>query len=167
MKKYTAIFLTVLLLASMLLCTGCMRSVNDKVYKDDLSTAKIAADSCAQLSAASFVTEADEDYIRYSMQLNESVMKECTVYIQNSGSSLDEFGVIKATADTIADLEDTVKNYLTRRNDEWTGMYLVEEYPKLRDAEYKIFGNYLVYGILSENDKDLLFTAVEAALLAS
>ena len=44
-------------------------------------------------------------------------------------------------------------------------MYLVEEYPKLRDAEYKVFGRYVVYGILSEADKTALFEAVSTALI--
>ena len=66
--------------------------------------------------------------------------------------------------DDTAAVEAAVKDYLAQRNEEWTGRYLVEEYPKLRDAEYKVFGRYVVYGILSEADKTALFDAVADTL---
>jgi DNA-directed RNA polymerase subunit alpha len=76
----------------------------------------------------------------------------------------DEIGIIKAIGDDTAAVEAAVKDYLAQRNEEWTGMYLVEEYPKLRDAEYRVFGRYVVYGILSESEKTALFDAVAGAL---
>lgn len=157
----------ILLILTLVLCAGCVRTLDSNQYKDSIPTTELASNVSYQLSAATLITKADEDYIRYSMQLNESVMKECTIFIQNAGASLDEFGIIKAADGNTAALEETIKNYLTRRNDEWTGMYLVEEYPKLRDAEYKVFGNYLVYGILSDADKTVLFNSVEKSLTES
>jgi len=59
-----------------------------------------------------------------------------------------------------------VEDYLVSRNEEWTGQYLVEEYPKLENAEYRVMGRYVVYAILSEADKETLFNAVECYLTA-
>ena len=106
----------------------------------------------------------DTDYIRYRMMLDTTIMEDYAIYMQNTGTSLDEIGVIKAVGDDTVAVEKAVKDYLTQRNEEWTGMYLVEEYPKLRDAEYRIFGRYVVYGILSTDDKAALFDAVSDAL---
>jgi hypothetical protein len=42
--------------------------------------------------------------------------------------------------------------------------YLVEEYPKLRDAEVFTVGNYVFYLILSEAEKDLVLNTLTETL---
>lgn len=154
--------LTALLAAVLLLLPSC----KDKTptYRNDKTAAEVYTAAASAVSAVNPLAEADEDYIRYRMMLDTSVMENCSIHIQNTGSSLDEIGIIKALSDDTSAVEKAVSEYLTQRNEEWTGMYLVEEYPKLRDAEYKVFGRYVVYGILSESDKTALFDAVSSAL---
>jgi len=147
-----------LLLVTGLLLSGCNKN-SDVTYREDLRADQVAV--CApSLPSYSLLAPADEDYIQYRMMLDDSIMEDCAIYIQNAGNSIDEFGIIKAAGDSADAAESAVKDYLLRRNEEWTGQYLVEEYPKLRDAEYKVIGRYVVYGILSEEDKDMLFQAV-------
>ena len=141
-------------------------SCGDKTvtYKADVQ-AQMIVDSCAApLASFSLLAEADEDYIKYRMLLDTTAVDSYAVYIQNAGSSIDEIGVFQCASDDTTAIVAMVEDYLKRRNDEWTGQYLVEEYPKLRDAEYRTFGRYVIYGILSEEDKTQFFENVESYL---
>ena len=60
-----------------------------------------------------------------------------------------------------------LRDYLAQAYEDnrvWYDSYMPEETPKLRDAEVKVFGNYVVYAIYSSADKATLFDAVKAAL---
>ena len=41
-----------------------------------------------------------------------------------------------------------------------------EEHSKVENASVKVIGRYVVYGILSDTEKEPVFSAVEAELLA-
>ncbi len=157
----TLLLLTVLCLAAL---AGC--SNNKEVsYRTDADVHALADACSAKLASASLMADADEDYLLYRMELSESFLPDAVVRIQNAGTALDEFGIFRAPDNlSPAILEDTVKAYLAARDKEWTGLYLVEEYPKLRDAEYKVYGKYVIYAILSEEDKAALFSEAEAQL---
>ena len=151
-------FLAVLM-AALLLLPSCGEQA--PVYRTDLS-AEAVSDACTPvLSSADLLSAADPDYIQYRLLLDDTMMENCVVYIQNAGTSLDEFGIIKALTDDTSALEAAVADFLTRRNEEWTGQYMVEEYPKLEAAEYKTIGRYVIYAILSEEDKAAFFAAAE------
>ena len=153
-----------ILIAAALLCltllTACNAEETPKSYRNDLAPQAIS-DACAPaLSSYSLLTAADEDYIRYRLLLDDTMMESCVVYIQNAGTSIDEFGIIKSRTDYTDAVEAAVADYLQRRVEEWTGQYLVEEFPKLQAANYKTFGQYTVYTILSEADKEIFYPAV-------
>lgn len=156
--------LTALLALALLALPSC-KGNTAPTYRADIASADVYASVTEVISPEAPLAAADEDYIRYRMMLDTTIMEDCSIYMQNTGSSLDEIGIIKAIGEDTAAVEKAVQDYLTQRNEEWTGMYLVEEYPKLRDAEYKVFGRYVVYGILSEADKTALFEAVSTALV--
>ncbi|MBQ8746265.1 MAG: DUF4358 domain-containing protein [Clostridia bacterium] len=160
MKKIRLIALVCLLITVLLPLSAC----GDKPvqYKTDVS-AQAIIDNCADELQLNPV---DEDYLTFRMALDTSASDSYAVYVQNSGTTLDEIGVFRAVGDDTAALTEMIETYLKNRNDEWTGMYLVEEYPKLRDAEYRVIGKYVVYGILSEEAKAQFFTAVESYLKA-
>ena len=54
--------------------------------------------------------------------------------------------------------------YIARRIEAWMPEYMPEEFPKMEAASVKIFGNYVVYAILSEDVKADVFDAVKAEL---
>ena len=157
-KRIFAVLLTAVLLA----LPSCKE--NTPSYRSDKTSMEVYSAVAEVVSPDAPMAAVDTDYVRYRMMLDTSIMENCSIHIQNTGSSLDEIGIIKALSDDTAAVEKAVSEYLAQRNEEWTGMYLVEEYPKLRDAEYKVFGRYVVYGILSESDKTALFDAVSSAL---
>ncbi len=159
-KHFLSVFCT-LLSVLMLLC-AC--GGNDVAYRTDVS-AQAVADNCASaLPSFAYLSSVDDDYIKYRMMLDTTNLESYVVYIPSAGAILDEIGIFKCPTDDTAAVASMAEKYLANRNDEWTGMYLVEEYPKLRDAEVRVFGCYVVYGILSEADKDAFFTAVDTYL---
>lgn len=158
-KRIFAAILTAVLLA----LPSCKENT-PPAYRNDKTSMEIYTAVAEVISTDAPLAAVDTDYIRYRMMLDTTIMEDYAIYMQNTGTSLDEIGIIKAAGEDTAAVENAVKDYLTQRNEEWTGMYLVEEYPKLRDAEYRIFGRYVVYGILSTDDKAALFDAVSAAL---
>lgn len=158
-KRIFAVLLTAVLLA----LPSCKENTPPS-YRSDKTSLEVYTAVAEVVSTDAPLAAVDTDYIRYRMMLDTTIMEDYAIYMQNTGSSLDEIGVIKAVGEDTAAVEKAVKDYLTQRNEEWTGMYLVEEYPKLRDAEYRIFGRYVVYGILSTDDKAALFDAVSDAL---
>ena len=158
-KRIFAVILTAVLLA----LPSCTKNTPPS-YRSDKTAGEVYSAVAEVVSTDAPLAAVDTDYVRYRMMLDTSIMEDYAIYMQNTGSSLDEIGIIKAIGNDTAAVEKAVQDYLTQRNEEWTGMYLVEEYPKLRDAEYRIFGQYVVYGILSEAEKTALFDAVSASL---
>jgi hypothetical protein len=151
-----------LFLALLLLLPSC--TTKEIVFRTDLTAEEISSQCGSVISSIDLLSQADEDYIQYRMLLDEITTKSCAVYIQNAGTSIDEYGIIQANGEDPTAVASLIQDYLLRRNEEWTGQYLVEEYPKLESAEYKVFGSYVVYAILSEGDKTLFFNAVEQCL---
>ena len=160
MKK----LLSLLVLAALLLLPAC--GDDTVTYKTDVSAQEIMDACAAPLASFSLLSTVDEDYMTYRMMLDPATVESYSVYIQNAGTSIDEVGIFQTVSDDTAAVTAMVENYLTRRNEEWTGQYLVEEYPKLENAECRVIGRYVVYGILSDTDKESLFTAVESYLTA-
>ena len=149
----------VLLLAALFLvaCSG-------SEYRTDVPIAdlQVAVDPC--IANAAHLDTADDDYLRFNLAGTEQAT-ERLVRLAVSGTTLDEYGIFRAeTDDDTAALADACTAYLKARNDAWLGLYLVEEYPKLRDAEVKIIGRYVVYLILSEDEKAAVMTAMEETL---
>ncbi|MBQ1963425.1 MAG: hypothetical protein II369_04835, partial [Clostridia bacterium] len=50
------------------------------------------------------------------------------------------------------------------KNQTWYDSYIPTETPKLRDAEVKIFGNYVIYVIADKEDRTALLSTVEELL---
>ena len=65
------------------------------------------------------------------------------------------------------ELAEECRDYLKEKYEDenaFIASYAPEELPKLKDAEVKVFGNYVVYAILSESDRATLFANVEEML---
>ena len=151
-----------LLLTAVLLLSSCGEKT--VTYRTDLSAADVSDACMAVLSSSALLGAADEVYIQYRLMLDSTMAESWSVYIQNAGTSLDEFGIAKAPTDDTSALEAAFRDFIVRRNEEWTGQYMVEEYPKLESAECRTIGRYVIYCILSEEDKAALFTAAEQFL---
>ena len=64
-------------------------------------------------------------------------------------------------------LKEITQRYLDGLLEEkgaFIGSYAPKELEKLENAEARIFGNYVAYAILSEDDRKLFFDTIEAKL---
>ncbi len=101
------------------------------------------------------------------LALDETVREHAILY-RNETNSLDEVGFFRLRGgDPNALAVKIQKDYLWEtydKNHAFYDSYMPAETPKLENAEVRVFGNYVVYAILSEADKATLFRYVEETL---
>ncbi|NCC67524.1 MAG: DUF4358 domain-containing protein [Clostridia bacterium] len=159
---------TVLLLCSILIFSALAACGGSSSYRTDVPAADIAAAVDAILADGADMAELSDTYITGSMQLSVGDYKDYCVKIASKGVNINEYGIFKGTdgghAKTIkADLEA----YLQMRLDSWMPEYMPEELPKLENAEIKVCGTYVMYAILSDEERAAAFSAFETAVKAS
>lgn len=154
------------LLLTVLLCGvlfgGCGR-MTPRNYLTSLSAAEVA-DAAADGLAEEFRT-ADADYLSDYVTLPQSSYTLC-VRIATGGDCIDEYGILHTDID-IEGAERLIREYLARSYEEnraFYDSYIPAETPKLRDAQVRVYGDYVVYAILSPADRDRLFDRIEACL---
>ena len=106
----------------------------------------------------------NEGYIQGVMNFDIAKTADYVVYVDASGSTVDEFGVFKANDDAGKDVEKMLDDYLKQRLDTWMDEYMPEEKPKVEKAEIKSKGNYYIYAILGDSNKEQLFSEFDSAL---
>lgn len=159
MKKRFISLLTIILALSLLLC-----ACGTPALRDDLTSAQLGETVDALLANAKYLDEADRDYLRFNLP-GAAGAADRLVRFSVAGQCLDEYGIFRAASpDGVEALEKACADYLQQRNDAWMNEYLVEEYPKLRDAEVFTLGNYVFYLILSEEEKDLVLNTLTETL---
>ncbi len=159
--------ITALIIASLTLLTLiCACGDKPASYKDDVALATLQAAAEAKLTGTdTFVTQ-DSDYVEYMMEIGKTEFVEGLVRWQASGASADEYGIFKASdAEGAKILGDLLRNARKKRDEAWNPSYDADQYPKLKNAEVKVYGNYVVFCILSDADRANVFTAIENTLL--
>lgn len=151
-------------LALLLLAAFALAACGGDNYRTDVPAADLQAAVEPLLEHADHLDTADDDYLRFNLAGTEKAA-ERLVRLPVSGTTLDEYGIFRAeTVEDTAALADACEAYLKTRNEAWLGLYLVEEYPKLRDAEVRVMGQYVVYLILSEEEKTSVIDKIEETL---
>jgi len=134
-------------------------------YKTDVSVDVLADAVSALLPAAETITAVDDDYITYMMELDLSGVESYTVRRQASGSSIDEYAVIKMPDEaSTAAMKTALEAYLVKYIEAWNPCYDADQFPKAETADVRIFGCYVVYAIISEADRTTVYTAIENLL---
>lgn len=157
MKRLLCAMLTALILISVCAC--------GKEYRDDLNATAVADELVKNLNGQNIYLSADLAYLG-ELQLPDGVT-DGIVRFSEEGNDIDEVGVIRATAETVKNVEKALSDYLKKSytdNQKWYDSYIPKETPKLRDAEVRVYGNYAVYAILNDADKDAFFAAAETLL---
>ena len=162
MKKITLVLLSLLLLVSALSCASAK-------YVDDKSVSDLASAAFAKVNDSIPYSVAEkgflDDYFETPSYVTDSMIQFAT-----DGNNLNEFGFYHVTDGNTAAMEALLKDYLKRsyeKNQAWYDSYIPAETPKLRDAQVKVFGNYVVYAIASEKDRNAMCDAVDEILKLS
>ena len=95
-------------------------------------------------------------------------VRESTVcYAQDTGN-INELGVFHVTEGKAEEFSALLREqYLDaslEKNRDWYDSYIPKETAKLRDAEVRTFGNYVVYAIFDRNERRSIFRTIEDEL---
>ena len=135
-------------------------------YRDDVTSKALSDAVNPLLSGIDDLDPADETYVSLQQKIPTDKCLDYAEMFQTSGVGIDEYGIfrVKEAADVQA-VEAAVKAYIETAKDAFIESYAPGERPKLDNATVKIFGeHYVVYAVLSDNDKSALFSKIEEML---
>ncbi len=158
-KKAFPIFLLLIIL---ILPSCAKREYTDDVGCYDLCEAVIADEGDTD-EYESYGT----DYLEYFFE-NTSLPNDFRIIYSRESDDIDELGVFHTeNEDAAKEMSVLAENYLSEfQKDQrsFISSYAPEELPKLDNAEVKVFGNYVVYAIMDEDDKKDAFSIIEENL---
>lgn len=157
--KIKRLFAAVLLLSLMLCLCACGAK-----YRDDVPISRFVAVIDARMGGSD-LAEMNSGYISGAMHLDPNSFGGYVVKLNAKGINIDEYGVFR-TPDNgkVSDVQDAIEGYLKLRRDSWMKEYMPEEKPKLDKAEVKVYGNYVLYVIASDEVRENVYQEVEKLL---
>ena len=104
-----------------------------------------------------------EDYVKGMLSFDVTKVSEYTVYVDASGTTVDEFGVFKANEGEGEEVAKLLETYLDMRLDTWMDEYMPEQKPNVENAVVKNMGDYYIYMILSDSERETFISNFEEA----
>ena len=154
-KKLIALLLAAAALAALL--AGCGGGKTK-----DVPVKELADKVCAALGKTD-MADPGANYVKGYMKHSPEEIGDYIILKNVIGTNIDEFGIFKAGTMDAAALKTMIEGYIKILQDSWMN-YQPEEEPKLKGAEIKTVGDYVMYVILSDADKVTAFKAFESAL---
>ncbi len=158
-KHFLIVLLSLLMLFSLCACSS---------YADDIDTDNLATVGLNALSDGIDYVEANDGFLD-DYFTTPSWVTDYEIYLAPTASNINQVGVYHVQDGHAEEMEAILKDYLQRsyaENGNWYDSYIPKETPKLRDAEVKVYGNYIAYAILNETDRATFFDAIENSLTA-
>ena len=161
-----AIAATLMLLSAVFSFAACNQK-EDEEYKKEINTQEIATTLSKKTPTASAWINEDQYFIEEYVDIPDYI-KESSIYYAKNTNDLDEFGIFlveegKEKATRLLLLQGYLQKRYTE-NQEWYNSYMPTETPKLRDAEVRIYGNCVVYAVLSAEQRTAFFAECEKLL---
>ena len=134
----------------------------------ELSNEEIANEIKSAVPLDEGYYQASEKYFAYYFKDdkgNSLKVSDWAIYRSNSQSSENEFGIITTRVNNVDSIKSACQNYIeTRRKAylEAKAAYSPEEYEKYRDAKVEVYGNTVVYFIMTKEDSELSIEKIEA-----
>ncbi len=141
-----------------------LTSCEGQTYRNDLSAEEVCKICAETLEIEDAGMEGKEAFPEKN---RPGINPEVAVCFSGNGNSLDEIGVWKATGEKPRQVAIFLADSLFQRYEENKGFYqsyIPEEMPKLQEAEVRVYGNYVVYAVLSPQQKKAFFQMVEKTL---
>ena len=151
-----------------LACASLMlASCDQEEYKKEIDATKVATQLSQVTPTESKWIDDDQDFIKEYVAFSEYVKESQIFYAQNT-NDLDEFGIFEVEEGKAQEVRTRLlRGYLKKRYDdnlEWYNSYMPTETPKLRDAEVRVYGNCVVYAVLSKEKRKAFFDECEKLL---
>ncbi|MBQ9080778.1 MAG: DUF4358 domain-containing protein [Clostridia bacterium] len=164
MKKYIPRAISALLLA--VLALTALTSCGGANYRDDVAVSTIDSAIQAKVPVPDGYYAPDSDYLTFYFEGAEAIVNEYVIQMSATSTNINQFGIFHVKDGEAENMKKLCENYIAKSKDRWVAQanYIASEHPKMEGAEVRIFGNYVVYTMLTDTDKALAFEAVEAAL---
>ena len=154
-------------LISAALCLALFSCKNKEAYADDIPCAELLDTAEEQIPIDLGYESFGGDHIKYYFK-DTKLDDDHALRYSVASENIDEIGAFHAPDERSAEqLEKITEEYLNGLLEEkgaFIGSYAPKELEKLENAEVKRFGNYVVYAILSADDRELFFETVETEL---
>ena len=166
-KRIKAAIAAILTLLSAVFSLAACNQKEDEKYKKEINTQEIATTLSQKTPTASAWINEDQYFIEEYVDIPDYI-KESSIYYAKNTNDLDEFGIFlveegKEKATRLLLLQGYLQKRYTE-NQEWYNSYMPTETPKLRDAEVRIYGNCVVYAVLSAEQRTTFFAECEKLL---
>lgn len=166
-KKILSLSLACLLtLASLTALSACGK---DAAYKDDVPAATLlaAAVAAAPTDSGYDISSSDADYYQFYFNSDPAIDGYAFAF-STASSDINEIGVLHARSEAdVAAVKALAEAYLTTQKAfyaSFVNTYNASETEKLDAATVRVFGNYVLFFILSGNDLSNAAKAAEGAL---
>ena len=153
-----------LLSLSLLVSFGCRQRPQ---YRDDVLCTTITTEVCDELSREEVFLSFGEEHMRVSFENTDRYADKSLVYSEAS-ENIDEIGVFRAEREEdVEELRRLCEQYVTSLREDMRAFvesYAPREAAKLDRAEVKVFGRYVVYTVLSDQDRTEAYEEIEELL---
>ena len=137
-------------------------------YRDDVSASALSDTVSAKIPAEGGYDLSGADFLTYYFEGNTAI-DDFVIAASAASSDVNEYGILHVNAiEQVSEVEELAQVYLSNQRDflsTFVNTYNAAEMAKLEEATVRVFGNYVVYTILSEADTQAVMAAVEDMLL--
>ena len=160
----------ILTLALALLLTLPLAACGKTVaYRDDVSVDELSATVAALIPVEGGYDMSGEDFLKYYFDFDHRHTIDGYAIASSAASSdVNEYGIIHLSdPEQVATVEELAQVYVENQRDflsTFLNTYNAAEMAKLEEMQVRVFGNYVVYTILSANDTAAVMNAIEEKL---
>lgn len=131
-------------------------------YSDDYSSKALFENAKNSFTTDGGTKTLDDDVILEFTDKNLDYLIDYTVVKANNAKNINEIGIFKVTSGNANDLKKLVTKYLEDKQQSYRAMdYFPEEVEKIDCAKVVVYGNYVIYSFLNENDTEAFYTAIQ------
>jgi hypothetical protein len=163
-KRYVSSVLTLTFLSQLFLFTACSSKVN---YRDDIPCYDICEAFIQSQNSSDGYSYYTEEEISFFLELPDYVNDFSVVY-STDVNDINEIGVFHCADEKSAEeFFSVISAYLKEQQTTQRAFiesYAPREVPKLEGAETRQYGNYVVYTILSAEDKKAVWELTDKKL---
>lgn len=159
------IFSLLTALTALFSLVSCMRAHS---FTDTEMISEIAEEALDELDSPHLFLTDNTGFTDEYFPMPDYVTEHAVLYTGES-ENIDEFGIFHVRDGNASAMETLLRErYLApcyEKNRDFYNSYIPNETAKLRDAEVKVYGNYVVYAIMSPSDRHTVFNAVRDELV--
>ena len=161
-KRITA---TVLVLILMFTLAACGNKGN--AYRDDVSVKALSDTVEAKIPVSGGYIFSDAEFLTFYFNGNTAI-DAFAIASSAESSDVNEYGIIHVSdPEQVATVEELAQVYVENQRDflsTFVNTYNAAEMAKLETMQVRVFGNYIVYTILSDTDTQAVMDTIEAKL---